>query len=334
MPRARCHWLTLLAAGLLALASIAAYGQEVLLLGGFYTNPPIQTEDDRSYAYAYVYQQNLTEHWYASYTYLNEGHITGHHRDGHSAQLWWRYLALDRRLALSLGAGPYLYFDTTSHQPDGSYENKHGVGVLASAAASWYVGGPWMLQVRFNRTWQASGFNSNTVLLGVGYQLDRDNLPGPVVGSAHRGKDATPNELTVMLGSIVVNDFESDMVFGGALEYRHQLWRYVEGTVSYLDEGSARSVRRRGVATQAWVSGAFLGDRLTLGFGAGPYYATSLRVSGPGADPSPSHWSGLFTLSTSYRLGDHWLARLSWNRTLTGYSRDTDMFLAGLGYRF
>ncbi|MNS95304.1 hypothetical protein D3C72_1295580 [compost metagenome] len=88
------------------------------------------------------------------------------------------------------------------------------------------------------------------------------------------------------------------------------------------------------MASQAWVSGAFLGDRLTLGFGAGPYYATSLQVSGPGADPSPSHWAGLLTLSTSYRVGDHWLARLSWNRTLTGYNRDTDMFLAGLGYRF
>jgi len=334
MSSARRHWLTPLAAGLLALAPLAAYGQEVLVLGGFYTNPPVSGEDDHSYAYAYAYQQNLTEHWYASYTYLNEGHITGHHRDGHSAQLWWRYLALNRTLALSLGVGPYLYFDTTRPQPESNHVNKHGVGVLASAAATWYVGGPWMLQARFNRTWQTSGYASNTLLLGVGYQLDRGQLPGPATAPPRRVKDATPNELTAFLGEAIINDFDSDMVFAGALEYRRQLWRYVEGTASYLDEGSAPSVRRRGVAAQAWVSGVFLGDRLTLGFGAGPYYATRLHISGAGADPSPSRWAGLITLSTSYRLGEHWLARLSWNRTLTGYNRDTDMLLAGLGYRF
>ena len=34
------------------------------------------------------------------------------------------------------------------------------------------------------------------------------------------------------------------------------------------------------------------------------------------------------------RLGDHWLTRLTWNRTMTGYDRDTDVILAGIGYRF
>lgn len=30
----------------------------------------------------------------------------------------------------------------------------------------------------------------------------------------------------------------------------------------------------------------------------------------------------------------HRLGRVTWNRVATGYSRDTDVFLLGLGYRF
>ncbi|MGN5476972.1 hypothetical protein ACTMU2_08535 [Cupriavidus basilensis] len=40
------------------------------------------------------------------------------------------------------------------------------------------------------------------------------------------------------------------------------------------------------------------------------------------------------TLSASYRLSGHWLGRLSWNRVMTGYDRDADLLLAGVGYRF
>jgi len=29
-----------------------------------------------------------------------------------------------------------------------------------------------------------------------------------------------------------------------------------------------------------------------------------------------------------------WLARLSWNRTVSSHDRDTDVILGGIGYRF
>ncbi|MFC4338741.1 porin family protein [Cupriavidus numazuensis] len=319
---------------LLAMLQQAAHGQELLLMGGAHTNPPIHGDDDRSAVYAYSYQQNLTDNWYATYTYLNEGHVSGHHRDGHSAQLWWRWLTPGRQLALSVGAGPYLFFDTTEAQDDGSYRNHHGVALQASAAATWYVsGGPWMVQARFNRTQAWSSFSSNTALLGVGYQLDHGRRDGPFIAGT-RTTALTGDELTVFLGARIVNSFESETGFAAAAEYRHGFWRGVEGTISYFSESSSDLVQRRGVAAQAWLNGGFFDDRLTLGVGAGPYYATTLHVRGPDAEASPSRWSALLTLSASYRLSSHWLGRMSWNRVMTGYDRDADLFLAGVGYRF
>lgn len=317
---------------LLAMTHHAANGQELLVLGG------IQSTDgpgERSYGYAYSYQHNLGENWYATFTYLNEGHVTDHHRDGHSVQLWWRYLALDRKLTLAIGAGPYRYFDTTDPRPDGSYDNRHGWGALLSAAATWYVnGGPWMVQARYNRAQTPSSIKTNTLLLGVGYQLDRGDRGGPVVPPPARSHNVTQNELTVFLGGTIVNSFNSQTSFAKAVEYRRGLWRYVDGTISYVNEGENAALRRNGVAAQAWLTRAFFDDKLTLGVGVGPYYAIDLSEKGLAATSTPSRWSALMSISASYRLGDHWLTRLTWNRTVTGYDRDTDVILAGVGYRF
>lgn len=319
-------------AGALALLPLAAHGQELILLGGLQST---YSPNETSYGYAYSYQQNLSEHWYATFTYLNEGHVTGHHRDGHSAQLWWRYLTDDRKLALAIGAGPYRYFDTTDRDPDRPYEDAHGWGLLASASATWYIdGGPWMLQARYNRAQTPSSIKTNTWLIGVGYQLDRGNRAGPVVPPPGRSENVTQNELTVFLGQTIVNSFNSETSPAKAVEYRRGLGRYVDGTISYINEGENAALRRNGVAMQAWLVRAFFDDRLMLGVGAGPYYAIDLSEKARANTTEPSRWSGLLTMSASYRLGDHWLARLSWNRTVTGYDRDTDVILGGIGYRF
>jgi hypothetical protein len=61
---------------------------------------------------------------------------------------------------------------------------------------------------------------------------------------------------------------------------------------------------------------------------------------GPSARSSPRRstgdgiLSGLVSLSASYRFTEHWAARVTWNRVVTRYSRDTDVLLGGVGYRF
>ena len=44
--------------------------------------------------------------------------------------------------------------------------------------------------------------------------------------------------------------------------------------------------------------------------------------------------SGLVSISASYRFTQHWSARVTWNRVVTRYSRDTDVLLGGIGYWF
>ena len=40
------------------------------------------------------------------------------------------------------------------------------------------------------------------------------------------------------------------------------------------------------------------------------------------------------TVTASYRFSDRWFTRFNWNRVMSNDSRDTDIFLLGLGYRW
>lgn len=56
-----------------------------------------------------------------------------------------------------------------------------------------------------------------------------------------------------------------------------------------------------------------------------------------GRIPRPSHHPRLrrrLTVTTSYRFSDRWFTRFNWNRVMSNDSRDTDLFLLGLGYRW
>jgi hypothetical protein len=53
-----------------------------------------------------------------------------------------------------------------------------------------------------------------------------------------------------------------------------------------------------------------------------------------GEEQHANRFSGLLSASASYRLSSRWLLRVSWNRSITGYDRDADVLLAGIGYRF
>jgi hypothetical protein len=44
--------------------------------------------------------------------------------------------------------------------------------------------------------------------------------------------------------------------------------------------------------------------------------------------------SVLVSISRTYRFTDHWDSPLTWNRAVTRYDRDSDVILAGVGYRW
>lgn len=75
------YLVTILAIFTLSVSSPVA-GQELYILGG-----DVNSSSETSYAWQISYMEGLSEHFAYSISWLNEGHLTGHHRDGPTFQL-------------------------------------------------------------------------------------------------------------------------------------------------------------------------------------------------------------------------------------------------------
>jgi len=310
----------------------AAYAQELTLLGGGLKESGTK---EASPVWAFEYQHPLHENVALSFSWLNEGHVPGHHRDGQSIQIWGRSNVLHRRLSLAAGLGPYRYFDTTVSSAGGGYANIHGWGTAGSLAATYYTDSRWLYQLRFNRIVARNSIDTSALMLGIGYQLEPVSERGPQVSAPPQLGKTTNNEITAFVGQTIVNSYHSERDRAWALEYRRGLGRYVDMTLGVLNEGDPRLIRRTGLTAQIWgVREVLASDRLVLGIGFGPYLAVDKhRAPAPG-EGGTSDFSWIFTATAAFRLSRHWDARVSWNRIDTNYNRDTDVILFGAGYRF
>lgn len=309
----------------------AQYGhaQEFLLAGG-----SSRAGSHNTYAWAFEYQEGIGEYFAGSFMWLNEGHVPDHHRDGQAVQLWARLPLVRRQFVISAGVGPYRYFDTTVADLGGSYSNDHGWGVLYSLRAQYYASDRWIAQLQLNRVHVQRGPDATAIMLGVGYQLDAPNGAGPRQWAVGRSSNVTNNEVTAYIGKTILNSNESQSATGGAVDYRVGLLKYLDLTVGYLHEGKTSKARRDGLTSQLWATRAFFSDTVTLGFGAGVYYALSEYDNSASSGPGKHQFSGLISITGAYRFTKHWAARLTWNRVVTRYDRDTDVILAGIGYRW
>ncbi len=322
----RTAWLMLAIAALGVCCPIRA--QELsALVGAQYT----QSLNEKTYSFSYEYLQNINEHFFATFTWLNEGHVTDHHRDGQSVQFWARWLSDSRRFTLSAGLGPYRYYDTTTGGAvDGDTTDEHGFGVMYSAGARWYIRHPLVLELRYNHIQFADSIGTDTLLVGVGYEFDPGTRPGPGVPAATYGwsSDAR-NDLTFMAGKTVVNSFHSQEGAGWGFEYRRRLTPFIDFTATFLDEGHEGAVNRRGVAVSAWLAREFLDHRAAVGLGLGPYFAHDPEATG-----KQTQALGLLTIGAWWRWSDAWATRAYWYRTVTPDGRDTDVVMLGLTYGF
>jgi hypothetical protein len=310
--------------------SSPAEAQELSLMGGI---SRAQAPSESSYAWGLTYLQALDQYDALSYSWINEGHFTDHHRDGFALQYWRRLWFFDHHLALAAGIGGYTYFDTTASTEGRRYSDVHGTALIYSLSATYYTNSPWFYQLHVNRTYSwGSSINTTTALLGVGYQLDAlpashtsfdGSKPGPGAG----------DQLTLYYGRTEVNSLNSPGAWAKSAEYRHGFGSYIDATLTWLDEGQTVLTRRNGAAAQVWLGRSFYGNTLRLAVGAGPYVAIdSYHVHGVAENGDKV--SALITMSASYQMTRHWLVRASWNRVLTGYNRDSDIYLGGIGYRF
>jgi hypothetical protein len=328
----RPRWLAL--AALLAAGCAPAGAQELYALGGGqYT----QSLKETTYSYAIEYAHNLSDYVYASFTWLNEGHVTDHHRDGYSPQIWLRWPSSSRRFLLSAGVGPYRFYDTTYAASTGSVTDAHGWGVLYSAAAQWYFHAPLVLQLRYNYAQTSASIKTSTLLIGLGYQFESAATPGPVPPS-HYDLSTPRLEMTLMAGESVQNNFQSPQGVAWGVELRARLTPYFDAIGTYLDEGDTHVVKRKGVAGQLGVVREFLGHHADVGIAGGFYLARDQDY------PVPSNTAvgiatntqvlGLLSMSMTWRVTRMFHLRAYWDRTLTTNGRDTDVLLAGLGWSF
>jgi hypothetical protein len=309
--------------GFFLLAALAgpACAQEVSVLAG---QMKVNVKDDQSFAAALNYLHPVGDYLAFSASYLNEGHPQGHHRDGLAAEGWLRLPLAASGVTLSLGGGKYYYFDTA--RDDGiHYDNDHGWANMASASLQWQIDPHWYVQGQVSRLYPDGRDGTTLLMAGAGYRFDGSGRTPVQLGAARN------DTLTASYVRTIVNSFDSERANGYALEYRRALGRYVDASVTALSEGSNRRLDRRGVAAQLWLM-RDLTPAVELGMGAGPY---AFRDLPDRRDGQYSHWAGIASIVGRYHLDrSRWTAQLSWNRVISNYERDADVFMLGVGAGF
>lgn len=312
------------------LRPLPSHANEISILGG--ATESIDT-GERSYAWQAAFRQDFLRNFAVSLSWINEGHFEEQKRDGFAVQGWGRVLLLENRLSVGVGAGVYHYFDTKP-LPAGNHENVHGWAPVYSLAATYYTGRPWFAQVAVNHIHPESGPNSNIYLVGVGYRLWEEAASPSGPGKRDHPAKTTGYEVMPFLGQVVVNRPDNDPGIGSGIEFRIGIDQHLDWTASWLHEDVPGTFHRAGLGTQIWLVDAFLARRITLGFGAGVYSFVDREPPSDSAASSRLDIAGLLTVTTSYRFSDHWFTRFNWSRVMSNDSRDTDLFLLGLGYRW
>jgi len=309
--------------------AIGLYAQEFSAGWGGMQTPDL---NQTSWTFQYTYRQDFTRNFAASFTWLNEGHVTGHHRDGTVWQLWGTLPLADDHFALSFGVGPYYYYDT-ERTPDGSID-VHGTAPVYSLAATWYSDRRWFARLTLNRVNPQNDIKINTADFGFGVWLGRGERPTKGdFGDPPGARPYTGNEFTVFGGVSVENSFNGEHRYASSVEYRLGVLPHLDWTVSYIRETNLQVARRSGLATQIWPVNTFLNDRLSMGAGVGLYAAVGPHNRfRPDNTPAPVV-SPLLSTEISYRFAKHWFVRFIFHRIVSYVSPDSDVALVGIGYR-
>ncbi|MGA2550319.1 MAG: outer membrane beta-barrel protein [Burkholderiaceae bacterium] len=309
------------------LGSTARGGELEAFAGGLHSE---DSNAESTYSWALEYRQPLFDSISASFTWLNEGHVTDHHRDGQAAQLWWRSKEEKSGLVFNLGLGPYRYYDTTRPAPDIHFQDAHGWGTILSAEADWYFASPWYPSIRLNQIEGHRSYNTTSVVFGLGYQFDEHPANA---GDAGMGTIEPPPiwEADVYGGSTVANSFRSQTSSTLGLGGRAQVNEYLSASVTYLNIGHSPLEWHSGTAPQLWFE-KNLTPQVAVAVGLGALFRTDESVRS-GRD-APSDPSAIIGIGASYALSKRYVVRVVWDRVGTDDNHDADILLVGLGYRF
>lgn len=311
-----------------ALAAAVAAGAQAQELTGYAGALRVDETRETTFTGVVSYSQSVNQHVAASLMYQNEGHPDDHHRDGVGAQAWLRSGYNQPGWSFAAGVGAYYYFDTTELHSAGpaKYTNDHGWAPIGSLQATYHLpDSRWYGQAMLNYIAPTGGKNATTsLLLGVGYQFDG------IRGDKLHIDDANIDQaVTVMAGQGITNSLDSERSPISAIEYRRAVGRYVDWTVTAINEGDSPQSKRNGVATQLWLIRSIT-PKTEIGMGAGMYFNGKV----PDGEGQRSHKAGLVSIGGRYHITRRIAAQALWNRVISDYHRDADLFLLGVGYSF
>jgi hypothetical protein len=318
---------TTLPALLLTAAAGLAQAQDASLLAGAMRVD--KDHSDNSFAVNVGYTQRLTPYLALSADYLNEGHPKLHHRDGLGAQVWLHTFVPERGWSFGAGVGPYYYFDTTTGNGSLSdYRNEHGWGELMSVDAIYHLHSHAYVEARLSHVHGITDRDTTQLMVGMGYELG-------TVPNWERKENADKGDEMIMLlgGRSIVNSFKSEKARSAAVEYRRTVNPNLEWSVILMNEGKVGVAERIGVSTQVWLLRPFT-ERTVLEMGFGAYGVRDQLDRTNAEAERVTRLTGLASIGMRYRINDIWRAQLTWNRVITDYHRDSDVFLLGAGVVF
>lgn len=312
-----------------ALATLAAHASAQEFHGFMGPQWDLSQSNPATYQWRLDYQQGLGEHYYFEGGWVNDGHMPGHLRDGIAAQIGIRTSLFGPRWSVGIATGVDRFYDTVADSANpGDFADIQGFLWLTSGQISYYAG-RWIFSAQVNlEIAPPKSYDGLSALIGVGYQLQKSDSPGPRAWPERQTEFTTHNEFTVSVGQTVPNGGSSDPKgIAGMVEYRHGVWRYMDLTFAWINQGDNAVLSRVGLGVQLWPTRAF--GPVTLGIGLGAYFAVDQDDS-----TSTEKVAGLVSPTFSYRFAKHWDGRFIWNRTVTGNNTNTDFFSLGLGYRW
>jgi hypothetical protein len=312
----RAAWIGLL----LAFAPLSAHSENLLALAGV-----TECEDGApsSYGWQLELQEPLSAHLSGSLSWLNEGHVPQHHRDGAAAQLWLNAPRWRDRVVFSLGIGPYVYFDTEKESSIRGYSDVHSVAGIVSASVAIDLSRSWYLSLNVNDIYAPGDLNTAAVLLGVGYHFNQ---------SGQFGSASARQQIQVFAGETIFNDLNSRQGRTVGLDYRLSLSPWVAWSATWFNNPVNIHARPNQVASQLWLVDSLANGRLSLSAGAGVY--SPLGSVPSGAANASASVSGLSGLRVEWNWSRRSSLILSWYRSFTNDDDDRDIITLGYGFRF
>jgi hypothetical protein len=313
----RAVWISVL----LTVASRSAHAENLLALAGI-TNS--ENGAPSSYGWQLELQEPLSTHLSGSLSWLNEGHVPQHHRDGAAAQLWLNAPKWRDRVVFSVGVGPYVYFDTEKDSSIRGYSDVHSAAAIVSASVAIDLSRSWYLSLNVNDIYAPGDLNTAAFLLGAGYHFNP---------ASEQYSGAGPRQqIQVFAGQTIFNDLNSRQGRTVGLEYRRSLSPWVAWSASWFNNPVNIRARPNQVASQLWLVDCLAGGKLSLSAGLGVY--SPLGSVPSGAANASASVSGLSGLRVEWNWSRHSSLILSWYRSFTNDDDDRDIITLGYGFRF